>query len=150
MCPFRTRTLRGLTRRKGQMQAPVLPSSSLHVSTGGGRCMLRSLKHHKGFSSEKRNPKVPLLTTVFVVQSQAHTEGPGQAPQSYNNGIPVSSCRIQAKGPASHSNMTRNKQKPCPLPPQEVTEMSITKQSESVRQARQCDSAICGPGCISG
>ena len=46
--------------------------------------------------------------------------------------------------------MTSNKQSPCPLPPQEGTEMSITKQPESVRQGRQCSSEICGPGPISG
>ena len=46
--------------------------------------------------------------------------------------------------------MTSNKQSPCPLPPQEGTEMSITKQPESVRQGRQCGSEICGPGPISG
>lgn len=64
---------------------------------GEERAMLRSLKHHKGFSNEKWNPEVPLLTTAFVIQSQAHTEGPRQASQSYNNGIPGSSCRVQAK-----------------------------------------------------
>ena len=150
MCPFRTRTLKGLTRRKGQMQAlfclPALCMSPL----GEEHAMLRSLKHHKGFSNAKRKPKFPLLTAVSVVQSQAHTEGPGQAPQSYNNGIPVSTCRVQAKGPASHSDMTRTKRKSCPLPPPGGTKMSITKQSEGVRQARQCDSAICGQGPISG
>ena len=150
MCPFRTRTLKGLTRRRDKCR-PLFCLPALCMSPlGEEHAMLRSLKHHKGFSNEKRNPKVPLLTAAFVVQSQAHTEGPGQAPQSYNNGIPVSTCRVQAKGPASHSDMTRTKRKPCPLPPSGGTKMSITKQSESVRQARQCDSAICGPGPISG
>ena len=76
--------------------------------------------------------------------------GPGQASQSYNNRILVSSCSVQATGPASNVNMTSNKQSPCPLPPQEGTKKSITKQPESIRQGRQCGSEICGPGPISG
>lgn len=34
--PFRTRILKGLTRRNGQSHIPALPSHFLHVSTGRG------------------------------------------------------------------------------------------------------------------
>lgn len=63
---------------------------------GEEHAMLRSLKYHKGFSSEKRTPKVPLLTTALSLKAK-HTQRTRAGIPKLSNGIPVSSWRVQAK-----------------------------------------------------